>query len=144
MGHKWISNIKHMIFEPGKKKKDPLCGLVVRVPHSRSRGPGFDFRRYQIFWKVVGLEWGPFSLMSTIEELLVRDSGGSSLENWEYAHVVPLCWLRDTLYPQKLAPTLPTSGGRSVGIVHLRAKVTEFVCFLLVKTFISRHILHQH
>jgi hypothetical protein len=28
--------------------------------------------RYQIFWEVVGLEWGPLSLVSTIEELLER------------------------------------------------------------------------
>jgi hypothetical protein len=26
-----------------------LCGLVVRVPGYRSRGPGFDSRRYHIF-----------------------------------------------------------------------------------------------
>jgi hypothetical protein len=34
----------------------------------------------------------------------------------------PLRWPRDTLYPQKLALTSPTSGGRSVGIVRLRTK----------------------
>jgi hypothetical protein len=28
---------------------DRLCGLVVRVPGYRTRGPGFDFQRYQIF-----------------------------------------------------------------------------------------------
>jgi hypothetical protein len=28
---------------------DRLCGLVVRVPGYRSRGPGFDSQRYQIF-----------------------------------------------------------------------------------------------
>jgi hypothetical protein len=28
---------------------DRLCGLMVRVPGYRSRGPGFDYRRYQIF-----------------------------------------------------------------------------------------------
>jgi hypothetical protein len=28
---------------------DRLCGVVVRVPSYRSRGPGFDFRCYQIF-----------------------------------------------------------------------------------------------
>jgi hypothetical protein len=33
---------------------------------------------------------------------------------------------RDTLYPQKLAITSPTSGGRSVGIVRWRTKATEF------------------
>jgi hypothetical protein len=46
-----------------------LCGLVIRVSGYRSRGPGFDFRRYHIFFKVVGLERGPLSLVSTIEEL---------------------------------------------------------------------------
>ena len=30
------------------------------------------------------------------------------------------------LYPQKLALTLPTGGGRSVGIVRVRTKATEF------------------
>jgi len=34
-------------------------------------------------------------------------------------HVTPL-------YPQKLALTLPTDGGRSVGIVRVRTKATEF------------------
>jgi hypothetical protein len=38
-----------------------LCGLVVRVPGCWPRGPGFDYRRYQIFWVVVGLERGPLS-----------------------------------------------------------------------------------
>jgi hypothetical protein len=32
----------------------------------------FDSLRYQIFWEVVGLERGPLSLVSTIEELLDR------------------------------------------------------------------------
>jgi hypothetical protein len=31
------------------------------------------------------------------------------------------------LYPQKLALTSPTNGGRSVGIVRLRTKATELV-----------------
>ena len=37
-------------------------------------------------------------------------------------HVTPL-------YPQKLALTSPTSGGRSVGIVRLRTKATELVYY---------------
>ena len=40
-------------------------------------------------------------------------------------HVTPL-------YPQKLALTSPTAGGRSVGIVHVRTKATEFSFFSLV------------
>jgi len=32
------------------------------------------------------------------------------------------------LYPQKLALPSPTGGGRSVGIVRVRTKATEFVC----------------
>jgi hypothetical protein len=41
---------------------------------------GFDSRPYEIFWEVVGLERGPLSLVSTVEELLGRKSSGSDLE----------------------------------------------------------------
>jgi len=51
-------------------KQDRLCGPVVRVSGYRYGGPGFDPRRYQIFWVVVGLERGPLSLVRSIEELL--------------------------------------------------------------------------
>jgi hypothetical protein len=50
--------------------KDHLCGLLVRVPGYRSRGPAFDSRRYHIFCEVMGLERGPLSLVNTIKELL--------------------------------------------------------------------------
>jgi hypothetical protein len=79
----------------------------------------------------VALEWGPLSLVSKIEELLGRNSSGSGIENWEYGRGDPLRWPCDTLYPQKLALTSPTCGGRSVGIVHLRTKTTEFAFCLL-------------
>jgi hypothetical protein len=46
-----------------------VYGLVVRVPSYRFKGPDFDYRRHQIFWEVVGLERGPFSLVSKTEEL---------------------------------------------------------------------------
>jgi hypothetical protein len=46
---------------------DRLCGLVVRVLGYRSGGPGSITRK-----KIVGLERGPLSLMSTTEELLDR------------------------------------------------------------------------
>jgi hypothetical protein len=54
------------------KVEDRLCGLVVKVPGYRSRGLGFDYRRYQIFWEVVGLERGSLSLVRIIEDVLER------------------------------------------------------------------------
>jgi hypothetical protein len=61
--------------------RDRLCGLVVRVPGYRFRSPGFDSRRYQIFWEVVVLERGPLSLVRITEELHDWKSSGSGLEN---------------------------------------------------------------
>jgi hypothetical protein len=61
---------------------DRLYGIVVRVPGYRSGGPGFDSRHYKK--KVVGLERGPLSLVSTTEELLGRKSSGFGLESREY------------------------------------------------------------
>jgi hypothetical protein len=76
------SNIKsENIFENVLLVSDRLCGLVVRVSGCRSRGPGFDSRRFQIFCEAVGLERGPLSLVRTTEELLGRNSSGSGLEN---------------------------------------------------------------
>ena len=48
-------------------------------------------------------------------------------------HVTPL-------YPQKLALTSPTDGGRSVGIVRLRTKATEFFLGLIKK---NKYILRK-
>jgi hypothetical protein len=69
---------------------DRLCGLVVRVRGYRSRGPWLDSLRYHIFGQVVSLERGPLSLVSTIEELLGRNSSGFGLENREYGRGDPL------------------------------------------------------
>jgi hypothetical protein len=49
----------------------------------------YDSRRYQIFSEVVGLEWGPLSLVSTTEELLGRKSSGYGLESREYGRRDP-------------------------------------------------------
>jgi hypothetical protein len=57
--------------------------------------PGFDSRCYQIFWEVAGLERGPLSLVSTIEELLGRKSSGSGLEIREYGRKDPPRWPLD-------------------------------------------------
>jgi hypothetical protein len=58
---------------------DRYCALVLRDPGYRYRGTGFDSQRYQNFREVEGLEWGPLSLVSTIEELLGRNSSSSGL-----------------------------------------------------------------
>jgi hypothetical protein len=48
-----------------------------------------------MFWEVVGLERGPLSLVSTIEELLERKSSGSGVEMRDYGRkgsVTPTTW----------------------------------------------------
>jgi hypothetical protein len=63
------------------KKRNRLCGLVVRVSGYRFTGSGFDSRRFQIFWEAMSLERGPLSLVRTTEELLGRNSSGSGQGN---------------------------------------------------------------
>jgi hypothetical protein len=112
---------------------------------------GFDSRSYQIFWELVGLERGPLSLVSTIEELLGRKNCGSGLENRDYGRRDPSSFLRGTLYPQNLALTSPTSGYLSVGIVRSRTQVTEFMeagafvfeCIMLCKFRSCPFTLHS-
>jgi hypothetical protein len=117
---------------------DRLCGLVVRVPGYRSRGPRFRFPVLPDFLKRSGSERSTLSLVSTIEELLGRNSYGSGLENQEYCRGDPLCWPCNTLCPQKLAPTSPTSGNLLVGIVRSRTKATELVCCFVFDTQLAR------
>jgi hypothetical protein len=110
------------------------CTPYVRLPLWSSgqsswlqiQRSGFDSRRYQIFWKVVGLEQGPLGLVNKTEELLGRKSSSSGLENWEYTYGDPSCSPRGTFYPQKLALASPTSGGHLVVIVHLRTQAMGF------------------
>jgi hypothetical protein len=90
---------------------------MERVLGYRSRGPGS-------IPGATGLERGLLRLASTTEELLERNSSGSGLENREYGRGDPP--RRTRSITQKLALTSPTSGGRSVGIVHSRTRATEF------------------
>jgi hypothetical protein len=88
--------------------------------------PGFDSRHYQKKNSGSGTEstqpreynWGA----------TWQKSSGSCLENREYGRRDPSRWPRGSLYPHKLAITSPKSGGRSIGIVRLRAQTMEFVC----------------
>jgi hypothetical protein len=72
------------------------------------------------------MERGPLSLVSTVEEVPENKSSGCGLENLEYGLGDPSRCSRYTLYPQKVALTSPTSGGRSVGIVRSRTRAMEF------------------
>jgi hypothetical protein len=47
-----------------------LFGPVVRDHGYRTRGTGFDSRRYHIFWELVDMERVPLSEVRITEELL--------------------------------------------------------------------------
>jgi hypothetical protein len=84
----------------------------------------FDvYSRYYQKKKLVGLERGPLSFVSTTEELFLRKSSGSCMENREYGRRDPSRRPRGTLYRAKVGKS---SGGRSVGIVRSRAQTMEF------------------
>jgi hypothetical protein len=107
-------------------RENRLCGLVITVPGYRSRGPGFDSWRYQIFWEVVGLEQDPLSLVRITEELLQWKSSDSGSRKSRLTVVGIRCAHNATPLSAKVALTSMTSGGRSDGIVRLRTKATEF------------------
>jgi hypothetical protein len=69
---------------------DGLCGVVVRVSGYRSRGPGFDSRRYQILREVVGLEGDLLSIVSITEEIFKWKSSGSGSRKPTYVLVFPV------------------------------------------------------
>jgi hypothetical protein len=84
----------------------------------RSRGPKFDSPRYRISWEVVGVERGPLSLVSITEELLEQKTSNSRWGKPRLTAVGIRC--------ADHALTWPRSSNRSVGIVRLRTKPTEF------------------
>jgi hypothetical protein len=88
----------------------------------------------------MGLKRGPLSLVSTIEELLGRKTGGSGLEIREYGRRDLPRRPRGTLYPQNFAPTSLTSGDRSIGIGRSLTQATEFS--FLVEAIDSCSTLH--
>jgi hypothetical protein len=132
-GH-WLPNWDVLLFLWGtnwiyecyvEESRPPLwsSGQSSWLQIQRSR---LDSRLDQIFWEVVGLEWDPLSLVSTVEELLGIKCSGSGLENREYSRRNSSRWTRNTLFSQTLALTSLTSGGSSVGVVRSRTQATEF------------------
>jgi hypothetical protein len=120
-------------------QKQDLCGLMVSSWLQIQRS-GFDSRRYQIFWEVVGLERRPLSLVSTIEELLDRKCRGLCLENLEYGHRDHSQWPLDILYPQEVGTNF-TDEPRSFGrIIRSRTEATEFI-FFFFSSIAQKHLL---
>jgi hypothetical protein len=68
------------------------------------------------------LELGFLGTEARIRQLVYQYDMGSGQENRINGRGDPLRLPHNTLYPQKLALTSPTSGGRSVGIVRLRTE----------------------
>jgi hypothetical protein len=87
----------------------------------------------------VGLERGPLNLVGAIEELLEIKSSDSGLENRDYGPRDSSHLQRGTPYPQQLALTSSTSGGRSVGIVRSRTQAMEFSFLILYYIILGEH-----
>jgi hypothetical protein len=118
---------------------------VVRVPGYRSRDPGFDSRRYHIFWEVVGLERGTLSLMSITEELLEwKRSGSESIKPRLTAVRIRCADHATPSISKKVALTSPTSGGRWVGIVSLRSKASEFSLIPVIRCTLQQNYGSQY
>jgi hypothetical protein len=88
-----------LIFAKKKSKSIHVTGPPVWSSGQSSwlqiQRSGFDSRRYQIFWEIVGLERGPLSLVNTIEKLLERKSGVSGLKSRDYGRRELSRWPRD-------------------------------------------------
>jgi hypothetical protein len=111
-------------FSQGFRYIDRLWGLVVRVLGYRSGGPGSISGTTRK--KSSGSGTGSTQPREYNWGAIWYKSSGSCLENREYGRRDPSRWPRGTYYPQKLAITSPSSGGRSVGIVRSRTQAMEF------------------
>jgi hypothetical protein len=89
----------------------------------------------------------PLSLVSTTEELLDRKVAAPVYKTENTAVGIRHADHVATSIRKKLAITSPTSGGRSVGIVHSRTQTMEFSYFGLLTGCLEelayRQILHQ-
>jgi hypothetical protein len=117
--------------------QDRLCGLVVRVPGYRSRGPGSilgatTFSEEWI-WK------GSTQPREYNRGATWKKSSGLGLENQDYGRRGSASLTtRHPCIRKKLALTSPTSGGSSVGIVRLRTKATELLLLYIIYDQLSQ------
>jgi hypothetical protein len=80
--------------------------------------------QFKVLWK-----WNNSgSLLQAFWIVFVMPEEFSVLENRECGRRDLLCWLCNTLYPQKLALISRTSGSRSLCIVHSWTNAMEFSC----------------
>jgi hypothetical protein len=71
--------------------------------------------------------WPTVQPLICIMSVLPVKDGVLIINNLEYGCEDPFRWPRETLYPQRLALTSPTKGGRSIGIVRSWTKAMKFV-----------------
>jgi hypothetical protein len=68
---------------------------------------------------------------------LEEENSGSGLENQDYGHQIRSADYMTSLYPQRLALSVPTNSSHSVGIVRTQTQAMEFVFVLFVTTVSS-------
>jgi hypothetical protein len=89
--------------------------------------PQVRFPTLRDFLRSSGSGTGPLSLVRVTKEILGWKSSGSGSKNPRLTAVGVRCVDHASPSPQKLALSSPTSGGRSVVIVRLRTKGTDFL-----------------
>jgi hypothetical protein len=86
---------------------------------------GFDSRRYEIFWEVVGLERSPLSLVRATEELLGRNSICFGLESQDYGLRDPSRWPSGIHLSAKVGTSVPRHARVSTSSITFRRWVVS-------------------